>query len=125
MPAKKIDFNTVRTLALHLPGVEESTVYGSPALKVHGDLLACIPTHKSAEPGTLAVRIEMERRAEMVATSPEIYYLTEHYRNYPVVLVRMAHIGHDALQDLLKMSWRFVTARPSKPAIRKRARPAE
>jgi hypothetical protein len=31
--------------------VEESTAYGSPALKVRGKLLACVPAHRSAEPG--------------------------------------------------------------------------
>jgi len=32
--------------------VEESTAYGSPALKVRGKLLACVPVHRSAEPGS-------------------------------------------------------------------------
>jgi len=48
---KHVTLDTVRKLALELPGVEESTAYGAPAFKVGGKLLACIPTHKSAEPG--------------------------------------------------------------------------
>jgi len=50
MPRNKIDFDTVRRIALRLSDVEESTIYRSPALKVRGKLLACIPIHKSAEP---------------------------------------------------------------------------
>jgi hypothetical protein len=43
MPKSTINFDTVRKIGLALPGVEESTAYGSPALKVHGKLLACVP----------------------------------------------------------------------------------
>ncbi len=111
MPRNKIDFDTVRRIALGLPDVEESTAYGSPALKVRGKLLACIAIHKSAEPGSLAVRVGFDRRAELTATAPDVYYLTDHYVNYPVVLVRMSRLHPDALRDLLGMAWRFVTAK--------------
>ena len=120
MPAKKIDFNCARKLALDLPGVEESTAYGAPALKIRGSLLACIPTHKSAEPDSLAVRVDFDRRAEMVAAAPETYYFTDHYKDYPVVLVRLPRIGLDALKDLLGMSWRFVSSKAA--SGRKRGR---
>jgi hypothetical protein len=109
MPNNKIDFDTVRKIALGLSGVEESTMYSSPALKVRGKLLACIAIHKSAEPGSLAVRIDFDQRAELIAAASDIYYLTNHYVNYPVVLVRLSRIRTDALRDLLSMAWRFVT----------------
>jgi hypothetical protein len=53
-----------------LPGAEESTAYGSSALKVHGKLLACVPSHRSAEPGSLVVRIDFDNRAEQLAADP-------------------------------------------------------
>jgi len=111
MPRNKIDFDTVRRIALGLSGVEESTTYGSPALKVRGKLLTCIAIHKSAEPDSLAVRIGFEDRAELLAAAPDVYYLTDHYVNYPVVLVRLSRIHPDALRDLLGTAWRFVTAK--------------
>jgi hypothetical protein len=106
----KIDFDAVRKMGLALPGVEESTMYGSPALKIGGRLLACIAVNKSAEPGSLVVRIPFDHREELLATAPDVYYLTDHYVNHPVVLVRMSRIHHDALRDLLRMGWRVVTA---------------
>ena len=111
MPRNKIDFDTVRTIALALADVEESTTYGSPALKVRGKLLACIAIHRSAEPGSLAVRIDFDRRADLMAAAPDVYYLTDHYVNYPVVLVRLSRIHSDTLRDLLGMAWRFVTTK--------------
>lgn len=115
---EKISFDTVRRIGLALPRVEESTAYGAPALKIAGNLMTCLPTHKSAEPGSLVVLMDFSERDELIAAEPETYYLKDHYLNYPVVLVRMARIDVAVLRDLLGMAWRFVSA---KPPARKRA----
>lgn len=116
-----VTFDTVRTLGLGLPGAEEGTTYGTPALKVRGRMFACLASHKSAEPNTLAVRIDFERRDELIAADPETYYLKDHYLEYPVVLVRLSRVHPDALRDLLLISWRHAlrTARPRSGRARK------
>jgi hypothetical protein len=106
-----INFDSVRTIGLALPGVDESTAYGLPALKAHGKLLACVPSHRSAEPGSHVVRIDFDSRAELLAADTDVYYVTDHYLNYTSVLVRLAHVSPDALRDLLGMAHKFVTAR--------------
>jgi hypothetical protein len=122
MPGTKVTFDMVRELGLALPDVEEGTMYGSPALKVHGKLLTCLAIHKSAEPQSLAVRIDFDQRSGLLADEPETYYVTDHYVNYPVVLVRLTRIRIDQLRDLLGSAWRFVTAPksriPSRPAVK-------
>src|SRR5271170_2073254 len=110
MPRKKVTFDIVREIGLTLPDVEDSTMYGKLALKARGKLLACLASHKSAEPDSLVVRIGFEQRAGLLAEAPETYYLTDHYRNYPSVLVRLSRIPVDQLRDLLGASWRFATA---------------
>ena len=54
---KGLTFAVVRQIGLKLPDVEEGTAYGSPALKVRGKMFTCIAIHRSAEPGSLAVRL--------------------------------------------------------------------
>src|SRR5580698_2654106 len=110
MPRSTIDFDTVRKIGLGLPGVEESTAHGSPALKVHGKLLACVPAHRSAEPGSLVVRVGFDDRAELLAADPNVYYVTDHYLNYSSVLVRLSRVTPDVLRDLLGMAHKFMTA---------------
>lgn len=122
MAKNKVTIDTVRKMGMALPGVEESTAYGSPALKVRGKLLACIPVHRSAERASLAVRIAFEDRAALMAADPEVYYLTEHYVEHPVVLARLSRIQPEALQDLLAMGLRFVTAKAGVPAFRRKRR---
>jgi hypothetical protein len=107
-----MDFDAVRKIARALPGAEETTMYGSPAFKVRGKLLACIAINKAAEPNSLVVRVDFDQRAELLETDPQTYYLKDHYANYPSVLVRLAQIQPDALKDLLLMAWRYVTSQP-------------
>ena len=109
MPKGRVSFDMVRKLALALPGVEESTAYGSPALKVLGKLLACIPAHRSAEPGSLLICVDFQHRAGLLAEAPNTYYVTDHYIPYQSVLVRSSQINPDALRDLLVMAYEFVT----------------
>jgi hypothetical protein len=120
MPRSTINFDTVRDIGLALPGVAESTAYGAPALKVHGKLLACVPTHRSAEPASLAVRVDLDDRAELLAADPGVYYITEHYAGYNAVLVRLSRINPSVLRDLLGMAYKFVTRKPApRPRVRK------
>ena len=110
MSRSTINFETVRKIGLTLPGVEESTAYGSPALKIRGKLLACVPTHRSAEPGSLVVRVSLGDRAELLAAAPDVYYVTEHYLDYSAVLIRLSRATPGVLRDLLGMAHKFVTA---------------
>ena len=112
--AKRTDFSVVVDAARALPGVEQSMTRDASALKVRGKLLACQAIHKSAEPDSIVVKIPMEQREELIAAEPDIYYLTEHYVNYPSVLVRLSRIHRDALRDLLAMAYRFADAKPKK-----------
>jgi hypothetical protein len=120
MAKNTIDFDLVRQMALALPDVEESTIHGAPSLKVGGKLLACPALHRSAEPNTLAVRIDRVQRDKLVKAEPDVYYVTDHYMDYPTVLVRLSRIERNSLRDLLGMAWRFVSS-PTK-AIRSRGR---
>ena len=119
MRRKKDAFATVRALGLALPGVEEGTMYGTPALMVGGRLFACIASHKSAEPDTLVVVIDFASRDELIAADPDTYYLTYHYVEYPSVLVRLDRIRRDALKDLLLMAHRHAASKRKRRTARK------
>ena len=128
MPRTPLNLDAVRELALALPGVEESTSYGATSFKLRGKLIACQAINKSAEPNCLVVKIPFEARDELIAAQPDVYYVTDHYVNYPSVVVRLSRVHPDALRDLLGMAARFVgktankKSRPRKRAMSPRAR---
>lgn len=118
---KQDAFDVVRTVGLTLPDVEAVTKYdGSPVLKRGGAFMAGMASHPSAEPGTLVVRADLEERELLLEDAPETYYLTDYYRRYPLVLVRLARIDRNALRDLLSVSWRLTAEKVRKPATRER-----
>ncbi len=109
-------FDDVRKIALALDHVEESTSYGTPAFKVRGKLVA-----RLWEDGeTLVVGMDFDQREELLAAGPDTYYLTDHYRNYPWILVRLPRVHPDALRDLLRGALRLASAPPGAPPTPRR-----
>jgi hypothetical protein len=119
-----VTFAAVRKIARALPDVEESTMYGATALKLHGRLMACMATNKAAEPGTLVVCIDFADRDELIAAEPDVYYLKNHYVEYASVLVRLSRIHPDALRDLLRAAWRFARSKAPRKKRRRARQPA-
>ncbi len=109
--ARSRGFTLVEKIGRTLPGVEVGTAWNTPALKVRGRMFVCIASHKSAEPDTLVVMMDVADRDALVADDPETYYLKEHYVGYPCVLVRLGRVRPDALRDLVIGAHRYVSAR--------------
>jgi hypothetical protein len=108
MPKNEPEFDLVRRLVLELPDIEESTIHGAPLWKLRGILLTCPAIHKSAEPNSLLVKVAPKERTQLLSAEPDTYYVTDHYRNHSVILVRLSKIDRKSLQALLKRAWRFV-----------------
>jgi hypothetical protein len=113
--AKPVTFDTVRQIAQTLPGAEESTSYGTPAFKVRGKLFA--RQHQDGK--SLVVGVSFEEREEMMRAAPEKFYITDHYLNYPWMLVRMSKVRPDELRDLLIGSWRRAAPKSLLAALHK------
>ena len=77
MPKKPAVFVRVIRMGGSLPGSEEGISWGSPALKIAGQMFAVIPT-SWPEPGSLAVRVDFDQRDELLAADPETYYVKDH-----------------------------------------------
>jgi hypothetical protein len=107
-PTSTASFDAVKRVGLTLPGVEATIRYdGSPTLKAGGCFMAGLATHQSAEPDSLVVRMNPADRHALLEDAPETYYVTEFYERHPIVLARLSRLDHDALHDLLSVSWRL------------------
>ena len=114
------NFEAVRVLAHELPDLQESTMYGLPALKLGKRLVACVAIHRSAEPGSLVVRTDFEQRAALLADDPGTFYVTDHYVSHPVVLVRMSRLQQDQLRELLAAARQCVLTHADQKKARRR-----
>ncbi len=99
-----VSFEDVAAAAVKLPEVEISKSYGTAALKVRGKMLA-----RLKEDGeTLVLRADFVDRQILTQADPDTFYFTDHYRDYPLVLVRLAKLPKSALPDLVERAWRLV-----------------
>jgi hypothetical protein len=106
----RITYETVRRIALAFPHVEEGTSYRTPALKVKGKLFVRL----REDPDSLVIKMPFDQREELMAADPETYYITDHYRDYPWMLVHLSKVRADALHELLQIAYR--SASPAKRA---------
>lgn len=100
---KAVTFDTVRQFASALPEVEEGTSYGTPAFKVKKKLFL-----RLREDGdSLVVKIDFLKRDILINAEPETFYITDHYRDYPAILVRLSKVRPEVLRDLIEQAWRL------------------
>ena len=96
-------FARVRSLALRLPGMEEGTSYGTPALRVKKKFIARL--HDNRE--WLVLKLDFESRDDLLKRNPKLFFTTDHYRGYPTVLVALERISDKQLARLLEDAWRL------------------
>lgn len=97
-------FDDVREVAHALPGVEDGTSYGTAALKVGGKLIARL--HQSMD--CLVLRSALLDREILMQSAPDVFFITDHYQNYPWILVRLAALDKRTLPELIARAWRLV-----------------
>jgi hypothetical protein len=101
------NYDDVREIAHALPGVVDSTSYGTPALKVGGKLIARM--HQSMD--CLVLRTDLLDREILMQSAPDAFFITDHYRDYPWILVRFGVVERRALPDLIERAWRLVASK--------------
>ncbi len=85
-----------------LPEVERSTSYGTPALKVRKKLFARLKEDRER----IVVFVDFMEREAVTQENPDVYVVTDHYRDYPMMLVDLATVPDDELREILIESWR-------------------
>ncbi|GAA1195983.1 MmcQ/YjbR family DNA-binding protein [Prauserella alba] len=92
----------VVTFATGLPEVEESTSYGTPALKVNGRSFARLRTDTD---GGLVLLCGMDEKEALLASGEQAFYTTPHYDGYGAILVDLAAVDEAQLHELIEESW--------------------
>jgi len=106
-------FDDVRKLALAWPEVQDGTSYRTAALKVRKKLLARI---REDNDSLVVFGVPHEERAMLCDSEPRVFYFTDHYRDYPTVLIRLSKARRSHVEPLLRRRWRELA---SKAAVRK------
>ncbi|MGJ3626442.1 hypothetical protein AB5I41_05140 [Sphingomonas sp. MMS24-JH45] len=102
MPGRIDGWADLVALGLRLPHVEEGTSYGKPALKLNGRMIAATT---APDDGSFVLRVATEEKDALIATDPDTFWETDHYRGLPAVLVRYGTDAGERIACLLARAW--------------------
>ncbi|MCC8957489.1 MmcQ/YjbR family DNA-binding protein [Bradyrhizobium sp. Pear77] len=101
-------FDDVRTLVLAWPEIEDGSSYGTPALKVRKKLLVRL---KEGGDSLVMPGVPPDERDMLVESQPTVFYFTDHYRDYPIVLIRLSKAKRTTVEPLLRRHWRTLASK--------------
>lgn len=101
-------FEDIRKLARAWPEVEDGTSYGAPALKVRKKMLVRL---KEDNNSLVMPGVPQDEREMLVENQPRIFYFTDHYRDYPMVLIRLSKAKRIHVEPLLRRHWRALASK--------------
>src|SRR3954452_4276144 len=101
-------FDDVRKMALAWPEVEDGTSYGTRALKVRMKLLARL---KEDGDSLVMPGVPQDEREMLVESQPKVFYFTDHYKDYPMVLIRLSKAKRSTVEPLLRRHWRSLASK--------------
>ena len=94
----------VEAIGLRYPGVERSTWFGTPSLKVARKGMCRLRT----DPDALVIRVlDLADREALLKGQPDVFFSTPHYDGYPYVLVRLGKVEPSQLEELVEDAWRI------------------
>src|SRR5213080_4318539 len=99
-----------RRLLLKLTKVTEGRSYGMPSFLLNGRFLA---RFRDGDTVLVVQLATIGERDVLMELDPRAFFFTEHYRNYPAVLVRLAEVPPALLSDVLRESWSHVVELPA------------
>src|ERR1700736_2239844 len=107
-------YDDVRSIALAWTEVEDGTSYGTPALKVRKKMLVRL---KEDGDSLVMPGVPPDERDMMVESQPEVFYFTDHYRDYPMVLIRLSRAKRGTVEALLRRQWRALASKAARKAF--------
>ncbi len=87
-----------RKIMLAIPGTDERLWFNQPSVFIHDRFLA--KTHDKEDAVTLQVG-STEMRDVMLQADPKLFYITDHYRKFPFVLIRLSALTKPVLKQML------------------------
>ncbi|MBL6939058.1 MAG: MmcQ/YjbR family DNA-binding protein [Alphaproteobacteria bacterium] len=108
----------LKKVALSFPGAIESTSYGSPAFKIEKKFFTRL---RSEDDSLVWIVDSIDERDSLLEMDPKTYFITDHYKNYPSVLVRISAIDKTMLRRILERRWQAVAPKKLLKAVEEAA----
>ena len=97
-------WDDVVAIGTRFPGVELTTSYGTPSLRIRKKFMCRLRT----DPDALVLRVsDIGEREALLQGQPEAFFSTPHYDGHPYVLARLDAVDPEELAELVEEAWRI------------------
>ncbi len=94
-------WDDVVAIGTRFPGVEVTTSYGTPSMRIRKKFMCRLRT----DPDALVLRVaDMGEREALLQGQPDAFFTTPHYDGHPYVLARLEAVDS---QELVEEAWRL------------------
>jgi hypothetical protein len=92
----------LKTIAMSFPGALEKLSYGKPSFFI---LKKFFTRLRSEDDSIVLIVDSIDERDMLLEADPKMYFITDHYRDYPSVLARRKEIDSKTLKAMLEHRW--------------------
>ena len=98
------NWDDVVAIGTRFPGVELTTSYGTPSMRIRKKFMCRLRT----DPDALVLRVsDMGEREALLQGQPDAFFTTPHYDGHPFVLARLEAVDPEELAELVEEAWRI------------------
>jgi len=95
-------------IVLSFPGVEAGSSYGKPAFKLDGKFFTRL---RREDRSVVLSDVHHDEREMLMEAEPATFHFTAHYKDYPIVLARIATLHPGSFRNFLERRFRKVAKR--------------
>jgi len=97
-------WDDVVAIGTRFPGVEVTTSYGTPSMRIRKKFMCRLRT----DPDALVLRVaDMGEREALLQGQPDAFFTTPHYDGHSFVLARLDKVDPGELAELVEEAWRL------------------
>lgn len=118
--AKGVTPAELKKIALSFPDTAEGTSYTHQAILASGKFF----TRYRKEDNSFVLAVAgIEYRDMLLEMDPETYFITDHYKSFPGVLVRLERVTKEEVRAMLERRWRQIAPKKLVKEIEEDAAP--
>ena len=95
----------MKKIVLSFPGVEEGASYGKPAFLLNKKFFTRL---RQSDNAMVLLVDTIDERDMLLEAEPKLFFITDHYKNYPAVLAHLAKLDAVTLRSLLQRRWQRI-----------------
>lgn len=115
-----VTWSDIETFATALGGVEASSSYGEPSLKIGKALLT---RFRVSDNSAVLKSVDCDERDHLISARADIFFVEDHYLGHDIVLARLEHADLDDVTPYIHRTWTRLAGKRARAMGTKRMRP--